>query len=77
LQSLFIPAAAVALVAQLAVLWAVIVGRAPASSQRRSARFVEIAWVVLPTLFLIAVLAATWQALGAVPVVSEGAGITT
>ena len=54
----FFLAAAVAVFAQLAVLWSVIAGRAPASSPGRTARLAEIAWVVLPTIALIAVLCA-------------------
>ena len=65
MRSLFFPAALVALVAQFAVLWAVIAGRAPASSPGRPARLAEIAWVILPTLALIAVLLLTWNRLNA------------
>ena len=60
MRLLFLPAAALALVSQLAIVWAVLAGRAPASSRRPSARWAEIAWVVLPTLALIAVLLTTW-----------------
>jgi heme/copper-type cytochrome/quinol oxidase subunit 2 len=76
LRFLFLPAAIVALVAQCAVLWAVIAGRAPASSRHRSARWADIAWVVLPTVALIVVLAVTWRSLNRVPVVSDSTGIT-
>jgi heme/copper-type cytochrome/quinol oxidase subunit 2 len=60
MPQLFIAAAAIALVAQLAVLRSVIAGRAPASSPGRAARFAEIAWAVIPTVALIAILAFTW-----------------
>jgi hypothetical protein len=75
LRSLFIPAAAVALIAQLAVLRSVIAGRAPASTPGRSARLAEIAWVVLPTLVLIAILLLTWDRLGEPVVVAPMAGV--
>ena len=61
---LFFVAGAVALVAQLAVLRSVIAGRAPASTPGRAARFAEIAWVVLPTVALIAMLLLTWGRVG-------------
>jgi hypothetical protein len=61
---LFFVAAAVALVAQLAVLRSVIAGRAPASSPGRAARIAEITWVALPTLALIAILLLTWGRVG-------------
>jgi heme/copper-type cytochrome/quinol oxidase subunit 2 len=64
MPELFFPAAAVALVAQSAVLWSVIAGRAPASTPGRSARMAEIAWVVLPTVVLIAILLLTWNRMG-------------
>ncbi|HEX9564435.1 MAG TPA: hypothetical protein VF981_10710 [Gemmatimonadaceae bacterium] len=75
MRFLFLPAAAIALVSQLAVLWAVVAGRAPASSQRRSARWADIAWVVLPTLVLIAVLLATWSVLQEIVQVGDTGGV--
>jgi len=75
-RSLFLPAAIIALVAQFAVLWAVIAGRAPASSPGRPARLAEIAWVVLPTLVLIGVLFLTWNRMAAPVVVAPVAGVT-
>lgn len=60
LSLLFLVAASVALVCQGAVVYAVLAGRTPASSSRPGARWAEIAWVILPTLVLLAVLAATW-----------------
>jgi hypothetical protein len=74
-RSLFIPAAAVALIAQLTVLRSVIAGRAPASTPGRSARLAEIGWVVLPTLVLIAILLLTWDRLGEPVVVAPMAGV--
>jgi hypothetical protein len=76
LRFLFLPAAAIALVAQFAVLWAVIAGRAPASSPGRQARLAEIAWVVLPTLVLIAVLLFTWNRMAEPMAVAPVAGVT-
>ena len=67
MPKLFFLSAVVALVAQLAVLRSVIIGRAPASSPGRAARLAEIAWVLLPTIALVAILFATWTRLG-VPV---------
>lgn len=75
LRYLFLPAAAVALISQLAVLWAVIAGRAPASSRRPTARWAEIAWVVLPTLALIAVLYATWGAVNTIDLIRSVSGV--
>jgi len=75
LRSLFLPAAAIALVSQLAVLWAVIAGRAPASSRRPSARWAEIVWVVLPTLALLAVLWATWSTIHSLDTVRSVTGV--
>jgi hypothetical protein len=75
LRSLFLPAAAVALIAQLYVLWAVIAGRAPASSPGKPARLAEIAWVLLPTLALIAVLLLTWSRLSAPIVIGPVSGV--
>jgi heme/copper-type cytochrome/quinol oxidase subunit 2 len=76
LRNLFLPAAAIALVAQLAVLRSVILGRAPASSPGRSARLAEIAWVVLPTVALAAILVLTWSRLGEPVAVAPVNGIT-
>ena len=64
MPKLFLLSAAIALVAQLAVLRSVIAGRAPASSPGRGARIAEIAWVALPTLALIAILLFTWGRVG-------------
>lgn len=75
MSKLFLPAAAAALIAQVAVLWSVIAGRAPASTPGRSARLAEIAWVVLPTLVLIAILLLTWNRLGAPVDIAPLAGI--
>ena len=72
---LFILAAAVALIAQFAVLWSVVAGRAPASSPGRSARLAEIAWVVLPTIALIAILLLTWNRMGEPIALAPMAGI--
>jgi len=77
MPNLFLPAAAVALVAQLYVLWAVLAGRAPASSPGRRARFAEITWVVLPTLVLIAVLVLTWNRLGDPMAINPVSGVPT
>lgn len=77
MPNLFLPAAAVALVAQFYVLWAVLAGRAPASSPGRKARFAEIAWVVLPTLALIAVLLLTWNRLGDPLAINPVSGVPT
>lgn len=75
LPELFIGAAVLAFGCQLAVLYAVIVGRAPASSTRRSARWVEVAWVVLPTVVLLAVLVATWNRIERPTVTAPTAGV--
>jgi heme/copper-type cytochrome/quinol oxidase subunit 2 len=75
LRSLFFPAAAVVLVCQMAVLYSVVAGRTPASSPGRRARFAEIAWVVLPTVALIAVLILTWNRMGQPVVVAPAAGV--
>jgi heme/copper-type cytochrome/quinol oxidase subunit 2 len=64
LRPLFLIAASVAVVAQLALLRSVLIGRAPASIPGRTARLAEIAWVVLPTIVLIGVLVLTWRVLG-------------
>ena len=73
---LFLPAAIAALAAQFYVLWAVLVGRAPASSPGRRARFAEIVWVVLPTVVLIAVLFLTWNRLGDPMAVNPVSGVS-
>jgi heme/copper-type cytochrome/quinol oxidase subunit 2 len=75
LRSLFLPAAAVALISQLAVLWAVVAGRAPASSRRPTARWAEIAWVAIPTVVLLAVLYATWGAMNTVALIRSITGV--
>jgi heme/copper-type cytochrome/quinol oxidase subunit 2 len=75
MSELFLPAAAVALIAQLAVLRSVIAGRAPASSPGTSARLIEILWVVLPTLGLIAILVLTWNRMGAPVAIAPMAGV--
>lgn len=77
MHSLFFPAAAIALVAQFAVLWAVIAGRAPASSPGRQARLAEIAWVVLPTIALIVVLWLTWNRMAGPIAVAPVSGVNT
>jgi hypothetical protein len=76
MPELFLPAAAVALLAQLAVLRSVIVGKAPASSPGRNARLAEIAWVVLPTIALIAMLFFTWNRMGEPVAIAPVHGIT-
>jgi hypothetical protein len=47
---------AVALTGQVAIIRAVLTGRAPAASRSAGARWAEVAWVMLPTLALIAAL---------------------
>ena len=74
MKSLFFPAAAIAVICQLAVLFAVVAGRAPASSPGRTARVAEIAWVAIPTLALLALIFLTWQQLGQ-PVLSPASGV--
>ena len=76
LRFLFILAAVTAVIAQFAILRSVLLGRAPASSPGRAARFAEIAWVVLPTLALIAVLIFTWTRLGPPVALAPITGIT-
>ena len=76
MSNLVLPAAVVALVAQFYVLWAVLAGRAPASTPGRRARFAEIAWVVLPTVALIAVLVLTWNRLGDPMAVNPVSGVS-
>ena len=75
-RSLFFPAAVIAIVAQFAVLWAVIGGRAPASSPGRPARLAEIVWVVLPTVVLLLVIWLTWTRMGEPLVVGPVNGVT-
>lgn len=60
MQTFFLIAAGVALVCQGIVVQAVFAGRAPASSSRPSARWAEVAWVLIPALVLVTVLAVTW-----------------
>jgi hypothetical protein len=76
LRFLFFPAAAVALICQLAILRDVVAGRTPASSHGPLARMAEIAWVVLPTMVLGIVLFATWVAVNAVMAVGGTSGVT-
>jgi heme/copper-type cytochrome/quinol oxidase subunit 2 len=64
LRPFFLIAASVAVLAQLAVLRSVVIGRAPASAPGRTARLAEIAWVVIPTIALISVFVLTWRMLG-------------
>jgi hypothetical protein len=75
MRDLFLPAAAIAFVAQVVVLYAVMTGRAPASAPGRSARWAEVAWVLVPTIVLIAILFFTWNRLGPAIVVSPAAGV--
>ena len=58
---LFWLAAGTCVLGQIAVVRDVVVGRAPATSGRRSARWQEITWAVLPSLGLIVVLLLTWH----------------
>ena len=76
MHQLFLPFAVIALVAQLAVLRSVIAGRAPASSPGRTARLAEIAWVLIPTLALIAILFVTWNRMGEPVAVAPINGVT-
>src|SRR5688572_10705016 len=76
LRSLFLIAASVAVLAQLAVLRSVVIGRAPASAPGRTARLAEIAWVVIPTIALIAVFVLTWRVLGGPIAVAPVNGVT-
>jgi hypothetical protein len=73
---LFVASAAIALLSQLAIVRSVLLGRAPASSPGRGARFAEIAWVVIPTLALLAVLALTWTRMENPVALSPVNGIT-
>jgi len=77
MPELFLPAAIAALAAQFYVLWAVLAGRAPASSPGRRARFAEITWVVLPTLVLIGVLVLTWNRLSNPMAINPVSGVPT
>jgi heme/copper-type cytochrome/quinol oxidase subunit 2 len=74
-SSLFFPAAAIVLVCQFAVLVAVVAGRAPASSPGRTARIAEIAWVVIPTIALLALVFMTWRQLGLPVVLAPATGV--
>lgn len=76
MPELFLLAAAIALLAQLAVLRSVIAGRAPASSPGRSARLAEITWVLIPTVALIAILFFTWNRVGEPVAIAPVHGIT-
>ena len=76
LRPLFLIAAAVAVLAQLAVLRSVLIGRAPASSPGRSARFAEIVWVVIPTVALLVILVFTWRTLGSPMALAPVNGVT-
>ena len=76
MRSLFLPAAIIAVVAQFAVLWAVVAGRAPASSPGKPARLAEIAWVLLPTVVLLVVLWLTWNRMGEPMVIGPVNGVT-
>ena len=62
---LFVVAAVLAMVGQLKVTRDVITGRAPGLSPDRKARWLEIAWAVLPAIVLLWVLVATWHAVDA------------
>ena len=75
-RSLFFPAAIIAVVAQFAVLWAVVAGRAPASSPGKPARLAEIVWVVLPTLVLLVVIWMTWNRMSDPIVIGPVTGVT-
>jgi len=76
MPKLFLFSAAVALIAQLAVLRSVIAGRAPASSPGRTARLAEITWVVIPTVALIAILALTWGRVSSPVAIAPVNGVT-
>lgn len=60
MRVLFLFAAAAALFSQLVIVRSVVAGRAPASSPSRGARWAEIAWVLIPTIALVAILYLTW-----------------
>ena len=55
--------AVLAAASQVAILRAVIAGRAPAASRRPVARWAEVVWVLIPMVVLTVVLVATWQAM--------------
>ena len=76
MPKLFLLSATIAVVAQLAVLRSVVAGRAPAASPGRAARFAEIAWVVIPTIALIAILALTWGRIGEPVAIAPVNGVT-
>jgi heme/copper-type cytochrome/quinol oxidase subunit 2 len=76
LRLLFLIAASVAIFAQLAVVRSVLIGRAPASSPGRAARFAEIGWVVLPTVALVVILVFTWRAFGTPVALAPLNGVT-
>ena len=75
MSRLFFPAALIALVSQLAVVWSVVAGRAPASSTRTAARWAEVAWVIIPTMFLLATLYLTWNRMAEPVAVAPAAGV--
>jgi hypothetical protein len=64
--------AVLAAASQVAILRAMVAGRAPAASRRPMARWAEVAWVLIPAVVLVAVLVATWQAIGRQPVPMTG-----
>jgi heme/copper-type cytochrome/quinol oxidase subunit 2 len=74
-SSLFLPAAVIALASQALILGSVLAGRAPASSRRPMARWLEIAWAAIPTVALVLVLWATWGAIGHTVVVQPALGV--
>ena len=76
MRTLFLPAAIAALIAQLAILRSVLLGRAPASAPGKVARFAEIAWVVLPTVVLVVMLVLTWRVLGEPVALAPVNGVT-
>lgn len=76
MPKLFLLSAVIALVSQLAVLRSVIAGRAPASLPGPAARLAEIAWVLLPTVALIAILFATWNRMSAPVAIAPVHGVT-
>jgi heme/copper-type cytochrome/quinol oxidase subunit 2 len=73
---LFLIAALIAVVAQMAILRSVLIGRAPASVPGRTARLAEIAWVVIPTVVLIGVFILTWRVLGEPMALAPVNGVT-
>ncbi|HZI29754.1 MAG TPA: hypothetical protein VFD64_16415 [Gemmatimonadaceae bacterium] len=54
----------------------VLIGRAPASTPGRSARFAEIAWAVLPTVALLVILVFTWRVFGTPVALAPLNGVT-